>query len=139
MDIVEANADPVPPRYTTRAAIDRLNLRLQLSPDKYCQDWEIELADSLRVEEFVDIYETESLDDDERFALMALIVASFEDVLSENPEKQDCWPRISQALHSQFDLHSYTVSYWAAPGADLKDGCFSITPLMREVWAACQT
>ncbi|QDV42049.1 hypothetical protein Enr13x_18920 [Stieleria neptunia] len=51
------------------------------SADAYMQDWEIELSDGQRLREFVEAYDTLSLNEDERFALMALIVASAHDAL----------------------------------------------------------
>lgn len=42
------------PKYPTAKAIEKLSNLLKLG--RYGQDWEIELADSSRVEEFCDIY-----------------------------------------------------------------------------------
>src|SRR5438876_493 len=100
----------IQPRYPTAAAIERLTEMLHLPPGG--QDWEIETADAARVGEFLDAYEAGGLDDDERFALMAMIVASYDDRLSESrPRDYLPWQRIRRHLWERFDLHGFTVQY----------------------------
>jgi hypothetical protein len=69
------------PEYPTTKAIQRLTEIFQLP--EYCQDWEIEVADSSRVIEFCDTYEKVILDAESRFALMCLIIASYDDYLRD--------------------------------------------------------
>jgi len=40
-------------RYPTRAALEHLTELLHLQPDAYMQDWEVELADAARVDDFL--------------------------------------------------------------------------------------
>ena len=56
---------PIPPRDPTAAARQRLAEMLRLAEPPGGQDWEIELADPGRVGEFLEVYETARLDDDE--------------------------------------------------------------------------
>ncbi|MES2465110.1 MAG: hypothetical protein V4671_31475, partial [Armatimonadota bacterium] len=66
-----------PPEWETLAAIESLTALLSLRTD-YGQDWCIELSDPARVDEFCDVYESAALDFEQRFALMALIIASYD-------------------------------------------------------------
>lgn len=127
----------IQPRYPTAAAIAQLTAILNLPP--CCQDWEIEVADPDRVGEFLDVYERQPLDDDGKFALMALIVASYDELLAEHSNETRYRERIRRHLLDQFDLHAYTVQYWSLPDdedtAAARDG-WSFTPFARELMAA---
>lgn len=126
------------PRYPTAAAIERLTAMLQLPPGG--QDWEIDVADAARVGEFLDIYERQPLDDDERFTLMELIVACYDDLLQDGGDADSqLWERLHRHLLGSFDLHGYTVQYWSVPDDDDDDDpdhVFLFTVRAREVMAA---
>ena len=117
-------------RYPTRAAIGRLSADLGLAYRG--QDWELLAADSRRVIEFLDYYDTRQLNDDERFTLMSLIIASFDERLSAGPDDvlQD---RIVARLTARFDVLNYLVQYWALPDEDATDGAFNFTPIARQI------
>jgi hypothetical protein len=100
------------------------------------QDWELEVTDGARVEEFLDAYEGEPLNDDERFALMALIIASYDDWLEEGNEAPALRERLRRHLLGRFDLHGYTVQYWSLADEDDPENVFAATGLAREVMAA---
>jgi hypothetical protein len=103
--------------YPTAAAIARLTEMLHLPPGG--QDWEIMVADAPRVGEFLDTYERQPLDDDERFTLMELIVASYDDLLRDGGDADGrLWERPRRHLLGGFDLHGYTVQYWSLPDED---------------------
>lgn len=125
---------PIQPRYVTRAASEHLNAALHLHPHPFCQDWEIELADADRVAEFLELYEGGELDDDQAFALMSLIVASYDDLLQLGRSDEQTWRRIRQHLVERFALHAYTVQYWSLPDEDDDpDHLFLTTPRMRDL------
>ncbi|MGE8299104.1 MAG: hypothetical protein ACN6OW_05980 [Sphingobacterium paramultivorum] len=48
------------------------------------QDWDIEMVDSNRKNEFIDLYHQYDLGFEEKVALMSLITASYDDFLNEN-------------------------------------------------------
>lgn len=121
------------PMYLTKEAIKNLNKKLSLpilSP--YSQDWEYEQADSSRVQEFMTYYENSVLTNNEKFALMALIVSSYDDYLSEGNTTESVWINISNYLIKDFKLHKNTIIYWAQEDNEIED-CFAVTPLMREI------
>src|SRR5262245_28495689 len=57
----------------------RLTVMLRLQLTGGGQDWELEVAEWQRTAEFLDFYETQPLDDEERYWFLELIVASFDD------------------------------------------------------------
>lgn len=124
------------PKYVTKAARESLIARLGLpEPDEYCQDWEYLVADSSRIEEFLEYYERNHLNIEEKFALMVIIVASFDDSLSENDFRPTIWSRIRKNLEEDIQIHTNIILYWSLEGETLED-CFAITGYMREVYAA---
>lgn len=114
----------------TSETIKKLNVLLNLPYMEWMQDWDIELADPSRLEEFIKIYLQEPLTSDEKRALMSLIIASFEGGLKENGSDPVQWGKIRGLLEKDYDLHEQAVSYWSCLDADLIDE-FTISPLMR--------
>lgn len=103
------------------------------------QDWDIELADPARVEEFCDIYESELLTNDEKAGVMKLIVASFDVALcQEEKASSKTWERICQLLLENCVLHSETIEYWSLLDETDEENVFPVTLLMRLVWQSCR-
>jgi hypothetical protein len=120
-------------RFPTGAAIARLTADLGLP--RVGQDWELEAADASRVGEFLDRYEAGGLDDDERFTLMSLIVASFDKRLATGRDEA-LQERIVERLSEGFDVLSALVQYWALPDAtdeEAAENAFRFTPVARRV------
>jgi hypothetical protein len=119
----------------TNDAIKRLNKLFNLpymDGMQGTQDWEIELANSDRVQEFCDAYEREDLDSAEKQALMALIIASYDLYLEERTNDVFLWNKIAALIRKDFDLHKSTLLYWL--GADMEEemiGEFAVAPLIR--------
>lgn len=132
--MVDFRTATVTDRFPTAAAIERLDSILGFSSDQYSQDWEIELADGTRLREFVELYHTGHLDNDERFTLMALIVASAHDAIDSQTLEADMWDRIHNLLVRDADLHAHTIHYWCCADATCENECFTLTPRMRAVW-----
>jgi hypothetical protein len=72
--------------YLTIEAITSLNRALHLPATGREQDWDIELEDMNRVGEFIGYLADHPLNDDEKRALMALIVSSLEDLSYEKTQ-----------------------------------------------------
>jgi hypothetical protein len=104
------------------------------------QDWPLEVADSSRLDEFLDLLKRAASDDD-RFALMELVLYSLDEA---DPAKQrGAWGVIEAMLEREPMLYARAIIYWSA-GDETDDGTwkmddlgeddgFSITPLMRTV------
>lgn len=103
------------------------------------QDWPLEVADSSRLDEFIDLLKRAESDDD-RFALMELVLYSLDEA---NPAKQrEAWRTIETMLEQAPGLYACEILYWSlgdeTAGAWKMDDLaenegFSITPLMRAV------
>lgn len=120
-------------RFPTRKAIDSLANRFGLANRPDMQDWEREVADPQRVDEFVAAYKTSRLTDDERFTLMEIILQSFEErspVLADDA----VWRNVLSLIEQNIDVHIYSVWYWSCEGVDLSDAWW-VTPFMREIFA----
>ena len=124
-------------RWPTAAAIKRINSLLSISENQYSQDWEFEISDPERLCEYLDAYEHKLYNDDEKFALMSVIIDAFE----YRGLDEETWSRIRQHLKTDFALHEYTIHYWCcmdAEDADLSE-CWNILPWMRELWNECKS
>lgn len=121
------------PKYVTEEAISKLVKKLDLpAPGEFSQDWEYIVADKSRILEFLSFYENQNLDEEEKFALMIIIIASFNDLIEDGENNSDVWVRIEQTLKQDMLLHENTIEYWALMGENLED-CFAITPHMRRI------
>lgn len=106
--------------------------------DPYSQDWEWEVADAERIDEFISAYENGGLSEDERFTLMEMIMQSFED-LSEPLSEDLRWSRILEIIHQNVDLHVYTIWYWsnlddATGQIPALEDSWKVAPYLRAVW-----
>ena len=125
-------------RYPTAAVEARLNERFNLVAESWYQDWPLEVADAGRVEEFLKAYETEAWSDDERYALMELLLYSYDEAPDVTAPNR-VWPRLSAALLQAFELHRPTMLYWclfdhSPDDVENPDHLFHLTPLIRDVW-----
>lgn len=126
--------EPIPVSFLTADSIEYLDALLQIDKERYDQDWEIEIAAPERLREFLDAYDNQTRNDNDRFALMALIVCSFEDstICGVN---EDVWRGIRERLLDRFRLHQYTIMYWCCVEETDPENVWTITPLMRGVWS----
>jgi hypothetical protein len=96
------------------------------------QDWEWEVADAARFEEFLGVYQDTDLGDDERFSLMEVLVQCAEDV-SDTPEFGVFWYALKPLLQSRFELHRSTIEYWAVLEEEDPTARFLVSEPMREL------
>jgi hypothetical protein len=123
-------------RYPTRAAIDSLAKRFSLPNEPYMQDWEYEVADSMRLPEFLQALEREPFTDDERFTLSETVMECFEHLaaMGQEVEHSDGWKRFVALLRGRPELHARTLCYWSALDSELPDA-FRLSSLVRKLWA----
>lgn len=119
-------------RFPTAKAITSLAERFGLPNADLMQDWEWEVADPLRKDEFFHAYMHGGLSDDERFTIMETIIQSFEedDVALESNRQ---WERVLTAIEDNLDLHIYTVWYWSDLENENIDDIWRVTPFLREI------
>lgn len=119
-------------RFPTRKAIDSLASRFNLPNKPEMQDWEWEVADPDRIDEFLYAYKSDILDDDEKFTLMETIIQSFEESLfplSKDPR----WKTVLEILERNIELHIYSVWYWSDLGNDNSDEQWNVNPYIRAI------
>lgn len=105
-----------------------LNLPL---PGPFSQDWELEVADSTRVREFLEAYDSGSLNNDDRSVLMQTMLESYSCAVDEGLARPEDWETISYYLNRDRPIHENTIRYWAMIDEPDLENCFAITPLIR--------
>jgi hypothetical protein len=126
-----------PRQHATRHGIDQVGNLLGYLDDAQepSQDWDLILADHSRVHEFCDLYDASELDNETRFALMQVIVASCDDALhdcADDADRRVICQRVEDLLRRDFVLHQHTIEAWAC--LDPVSQPYLITPLMRRLW-----
>jgi hypothetical protein len=120
-------------KFLSTEAVLFLNKVLSLPATGLEQDWEVELADPNRINEFVSFYENSILNSDQRYALMALIIASLEDLSYIKPIESVLWRRISSIILKEYELYRPLIDYWSLVDEKCSGNFFSITVLMRSL------
>lgn len=116
----------------TKEIIEQLGQKLSLPFTGMEQDWDIEMADSYRINDFLKFYHQNDLSYDSKAALMSLILASYEDFLNENDLKIDNrWNEIKSILESERIIFVDLIDYWSLDNETEEDNHFRITPLIR--------
>ncbi|RFM25816.1 hypothetical protein [Deminuibacter soli] len=117
----------------TKAAITALNELLQLPATGNEQDWEVELADKNRIAGFVNVAHTANLSAAERFALVALILCSYEEFLWDDFDNGNVlWKTIAEVLNQHKGAYDERLNYWAVWNAKERADWFALTPLVRK-------
>jgi hypothetical protein len=114
-------------------AIIFLNKELKLITKGDEQDWDLELADSGRIEEFILFYKSTLLDDNEKIALMALILASYDDYLNNRSHSIVIWNLICEILKPDKLIFGELIKYWSLENITDENDHFNITPYIREI------
>ncbi|MFA7379433.1 MAG: hypothetical protein WC150_03160 [Bacteroidia bacterium] len=114
--------------------IEQLSKELSLPYKGIEQDWDIELADNKRVDEFISYYNENDLSDELKYATMSIILASYDDFLNDKELDRDYkWNEIKEILKSEKEVFSNLIEYWAVDSEI--ENVFRITPLIREAKA----
>lgn len=119
-------------RFPTARAIASLAARFDVPNGPHMQDWEWEIADSNRLDEYLTAYKSGELTDDERFTLMETIMQAFED-LPASLDSEPRWEETLMILDSNIDLHAYTVWYWSDLEDELGEESWRVTPYLRKL------
>lgn len=123
-------------RFVTRKSIEDLTkkLNLQYTLSDY-QDWEFIVGKSEDIEEYINYYTTEP-DEDNKFALMEIIIQATEDQTTEN-DFLKYLKIVINLLKENFHLHEYSVFYWSCFENENIEDCWKVSPSMRELWQKC--
>ena len=120
-------------RCPTKAAINKLASRFELLNTSDMQDWEWEVATPKRIDEFLSAYKKEPLDNDEKFTLLEILLQSFE-YSEEELNNSYRWQELLKLIESNFQLHAYSVWYWADFENDNLGDEWRITLFMRKLY-----
>lgn len=123
------NSSNIPKFPNTNARV-ALAKRLNLAYLENMQDWEYEVADISRIDDFLNTYDLNDITEDERFLLIEMLFQSFEEV--DDLEKDTRWYRTLSLVENNLDLHTQTVLYWANGVESLEDS-WNITPFVRNL------
>lgn len=117
-------------------AINFLNKKLNLPSTGVEQDWEVELADPSRINEFLELYESQTLTEPQSRALMALIIASLDSLVESSiTYSGDFFYRARFHLIKSRELFIDIIKYWAlTDNLSEKSDTFAITNFMREIY-----
>ena len=119
-------------RFPTGAAQESLARRFDLPNEEGMQDWEYEVADFDRIDDYLVAYQSGELSDDERFSLMEMLMEAFRG--SDGLETSTRFGLVLKLIEASMGLHLYTIWYWACMDSELEDA-FENAPFMREIIA----
>lgn len=91
------------------------------------------MSDSSRLTEFLSAYENIDLSTEEKFALMIVIISSFNDAIIESQTEDRSSSLIKGHLLQDISIHRNTIRYWAMLEEDDLENCHAVTSFMREI------
>jgi hypothetical protein len=100
-------------RCTSAKSIAKLAQILNVPNNSQMQDWEWEIADHKRLNEYIHLYGRRHMTDDDRIALMETIIQSVDDLYSKNGFLPRQWNRVKNLIIQNSEIHRYTVFYWS--------------------------
>jgi hypothetical protein len=121
-------------KWPSHKALIDLSIKLGLDihgdePEWELQEWEWDFADSDRIEEFIEIYNLGICTDDQKVALMSLIVESYNDYIFKYGNHSEIWKTISKELLKNHETHQYTINEWL-----ISDAQSEVGNLVRELF-----
>ncbi|KZL21948.1 hypothetical protein [Pseudovibrio sp. Ad37] len=122
-------------RYPSSRAAQFLNVALCLNASGTEQDWELELSNAERIDEFVAFYLEQELDFEIKQALASLIISSFEDADWHCETNAQLWTCFRGLAHSEPHVFGAVVRYWVWLGS--RSTCLSgqLNELQVELYA----
>ena len=115
--------------------IEQLSRKLSLPYMGFEQDWDVELADKNRIDEFISYYNENDLSAEMKYATMSILLASYDDFLNDKELDIDYrWYEIEIILKSEKGIFRDLIEHWAVDSEI--ENMFRITPLIREIKAA---
>lgn len=120
-------------RCGTQKAIKEISEELNIPIDASDQDWSYTHGNPNDIEKYI-LHYTLTSDDDKKFVLMEFIIQAIENQESEELFLIFC-NKIKPILEKDFNIHEYTIYYWACLEIENIQDCFQITKFMRKTWA----
>lgn len=120
-------------RSETKEAINELAISLGLPNEPDMQDWSYSVADTERIDDYLALYR-ETMDSDKKFVLMQMIIQAVNDQM-EGRNSTTHLEILERILKEDFDIHEYTIFYWALLEDETFTDIWAIAPFMRELWS----
>ncbi|MDH0031949.1 MULTISPECIES: hypothetical protein [unclassified Acinetobacter] len=119
------------PKFPTKEAIAALSKRLNLPYHNNMQDWEYEVADATRIDEFLEDYLHNQTLDEEKFVLMEILLESFTEIGDLDNDSR--WAIVLLLLEKNINIHAHTICYWSN-GDELLENSWNVTPFVRKIF-----
>ncbi len=121
-----------------QSAIEYISKELDLPYSGLEQDWDIEMANHKRINEFILVYSNrkKNYSENDKIAFMALIIASFNDMLSDKcieVSARGVWQEIRLLMEDDLNLFIDIISDWALLNETGSRNLFLVTPYAREI------
>ena len=116
----------------TKATQEYLNKVLKLPAKGDEQNWDIEMADKNRLMEFINAFKNNYFAIEQKYAVVALILASYEDYLNNFIDvNEKIWLQIVKIIELDKGQYNDLLNYWALSGEKSSD-LYSITLKVRK-------
>lgn len=109
-----------------------VNKLLNLPANGSEQDWAVELADRFRLNEFINILSKMNFPFPIKYAIMSLILASYDDFIFFETDKNNFWKEIEKLLGIHNKEYLELLQYWALLHETDERNLFNITPIVRD-------
>ena len=120
-------------KYPSKETIIRLTKELQLEgADEFTQDWECEVANAEQLQSYIEYYQKEKLNVNEKSTLMRIILEAYNDLVAFNTQECMYQNMIKHMLQHDYSIHEETIRYWSCEGEDIEN-CFAITAFVRSI------
>lgn len=119
--------------FWTTASIERLAEHLNLPARPDMQDWPFEVADPIRIDEFMTAFEQFEDEPDIRYTLMDVLIQSFEE-LGDDLGRNDKWRTLLTWIQLDYKTHAHQVWYWSAFQENALRDAWRVSPFFREIW-----
>lgn len=106
---------------------------LKLSEKDRDVDWDLILANADWVDGLLNYYESEPLINKEKYVLMQLLIASYDEKLQLGKVNPELEKRLFHFIKTDFNIHEETLNYWARLHEPETEG-WKVTPLIRKIW-----
>lgn len=131
--LVRKEAKALNKRMITKETAAKVSKLLGISATGNEQDWAIEFANKDRIQEFLDMLKTSSLSASEKYAIISLILASYDEYLFQNIDTDETlWLEIINAVNGNRKDYDDILNYWALWSEKGNENLFSITPHVRK-------
>jgi len=119
-------------RYAPATVVKAVAADLGLPHDDQMQDPDIELANSGRLDDFVEYFLSTEPDSDERLFVGELLIGSLDDLL--NLKCSDRYvDAVRELLLENYSLFRGAIYYWARADVNEPDEEFAVTMIMRDI------